>query len=257
MTTQRAEDVVAAGLKQFDKGVAGVDGWAGAERTFLAALDCGELAVARTVHAALQQRFGAGSTRVRRLGAMLLEAGGDAASAGAVYADLVRADPADVASMKRQVALLRAAGDTAAAVAQLNVLLRTFPADADAWAELAELYAGALRPRLAAFCLEEVVLAVPHSYQVWARLGEAQFTAGEYLVARRCFARAVELRPDAAAKALLGVCMACAAGVKQAAKAGARETTANTDMHAWAAEKLLMLLPLLVPVIARQRLLLL
>jgi len=229
--------------------------WATAEQLYIAALDTGRWELARALLAKMERRFPSHSnTRTRRLRGMLLEATGDSSGAMAVYTQLVATDPTDLPSMKRQIALLRSGGDYAAAIAQLNVLLRIFSADTESWLELAELYVLVQRPRLAAFCYEEAVLACPHNHFLWSRCAEALYTCGEFLTARKYFARATELSDAQDIRALLGLCMACQAlQCNKQQQQGSHDGVVNRDLHAWAVKKLATLLPLAAPMLARQR----
>lgn len=226
--------------------------WAVTEQLCVAALDCGETAAAAETLAAIERRFPAAQyARTRRLQGCAAEARGDAAAAGAAYAELV-GDPledggaaTDVAAMKRQAALLRAAGDYAGAAAQLNRVLAVAMCDTETWLELADVHLRVNSLRAAAYCLEEVLLAAPWNFRVWTRAAETWYSAGEPVLARKYFAYAVELsrgrnpahhaaRVDV--RALLGLCVACRAVAAAPAKYAPTpdDVRLNHDTHVWA-----------------------
>lgn len=231
-----------------------VEAWAALEQVCVAAIDAGRPGYAGRLIRCMGKSPYAKSTRIRRYQAMLTESIGSTAAAGGTYGSIVAADPTDLPAMKRQVAMLRETGQAEAAVRGLNGILAVFPADTETWLELADVYVSLQRPGLAAYCYEEVLLALPTSRHVWCRAGEAYYTAGEFVVARKYFAKAQELTPQECrdTRALLGLCMAAYAawaGKKVIKKSDAE---LNAAVHAWAAAKLKDALPTLSPMLERQ-----
>ena len=252
-----AREVLGHGARGLDE----AERWAVTEQLCVAELDCGETAAAARTLAAIERRFPAAQyVRTRRLEGCAAEACGDAAGAGAAYAELV-GEPledggaaTDVAAMKRQAALLRAAGDYVGAAAQLNRVLAVALCDTETWLELADVYARVNSLRCAAYCLEEVLLAAPWNFRVWTRAAETWYSAGEPVLARKYFAYAVELsrgrdpahhaaRVDA--RALLGLCVACRAVAAAPAKYAPTpdDVRLNRDTHVWAHALLCRALP--------------
>lgn len=230
-----------------------VEAWAALEQVCVAAIDSGLPAYAgRLIHCMGKSVHG-GSPRIRRYQAMLTESIGSTAAAAGTYASLVAADPADLPAMKRQVAILREAGQAAAAIKQLNAVLAVFPGDTETWLELADVYVAVQQPGLGAYCYEEALLAMPTNRHLWTKCGEAYYTEGEFVIARKCFAKALELTEGAGdARALLGVCMAAAAAVRGKTIVKKAELELNAAVHEWAREKLEKLLPAVAPMLKRQ-----
>lgn len=231
-----------------------VEAWAALEQVCVAALDSGRPAYAGRLIRCMGKSAHGASPRIRRYQAMLTESIGSTAAASGTYASLVAADPADLAAMKRQVAILREAGLGDAAAKQLNAILAVFPGDTETWLELADVYTAAQRPGLAAYCYEEALLALPTNRHLWTRCGEAYYTAGEFVIARKCFAKALELTEGARdAKALLGVCMAATAAVARGKGLGNKaEKKLNAAVHEWARERLVEMLPVTSKMLERQ-----
>eukprot|EP00727_Mastigamoeba_balamuthi_P005621 m51a1_g1679 putative er membrane protein complex subunit 2 (266) ;mRNA; r:426119-427206 len=210
--------------------------WLIHEQVIMAALDLGDVALAENYTAAVARKF-PGSATAKRLQGMCYEAAGNFPAAEALYAAVLKSDPANTMVMKRQVAVIRASGAVNTAVNQLNTYLAMCPADAEAWLELADLYTSSQSLRNAAFCLEEALLASPESHALWSRAAEVAHTLGDYTLARKYFARAAELTEAADAKSLLGVCLSCSA-LARSGIAGQRAARENSDLFEWAAARL-------------------
>lgn len=231
-----------------------VEAWAALEQVCVAALDSGRPSYAGRLIRCMGKSPYSGSPRIRRYQAMLTESIGSTASAAGTYASLVSADATDLPAMKRQIAILREAGHLDAAVRQLNTLLAVFPGDTETWLELADIYVAVQKPGLAAYCYEEALLALPTNKHLWTRCAEAYYSAGEFVIARKYFAKALELVEDARdARALLGLCMAATAAVTRG-KTVVKESDLelNAAVHAWAKEKLEKMLPAVAPMLERQ-----
>ena len=214
--------------------------WSVYEQTLLAALAAHDDALADACAEALDARFG-DSTRVKRLLAMRDEARGDFADADEVYGSLLDANPANALVFKRRVAVLRAKGQLAASAKLLNEYVGIFSSDEGAWQQLAELHLKAARYEAAAFCYEELVLMQPTSHLYHCRLAELYATIGprQLLAARKHFAQSLDLKRAGNARALHGLCGACAAIADRAAKDRKLTPTeadveTNAALHAWA-----------------------
>ncbi|KAJ2781939.1 tetratricopeptide repeat domain-containing protein [Coemansia javaensis] len=174
----------------------GADAWLAYEQVFVAAIDDGEMELARAVLGRLHKRFGAGSQRVKRLAGMFNEAAGHAAEAKRMYGEMLAADETNVLASKRLIAMLKAQGQLGEATAQLVAYLDTHGNDFEAWLELSALY---LRQQLypqAAFCVEEAILQQPANHYFHLCYAEINYTMGALDVALKEFLRVVELSTD-------------------------------------------------------------
>ena len=204
----------------------GDDAWAVYEQTLLAALDVDDQPLAKTCGDALLARFepkdgGKPSARVERLKGLVAEARGDWDGALAKYAGLLEANAANAAALKREICVLKGKGAAPAAVAEaLNGYVVKFQSDQSAWQALGELYAANLRFADAIFCYEELTLFDPLAQHYHRRLGELYYSLAaanakdaepRYRHARKYFAKSLELRKTANARAATGLLLACSA----------------------------------------------
>jgi len=233
--------------------------WAVTEQLCVALLDCGRHDEAKDVLELIAERFPASKfVKTRRLEAYAAEARGNIKAAGDIYAELI-GEPlddgganADLVALKRRAAMIRSSGDYVAAAGELNKILKIAMCDTETWLELADVYLRVNNLPYAAYCFEEVLLAMPWNYRVWTRAAETWYSAGEYLLARKYFAYAVELSRGSDEKqyashvdprALVGLCMACRA-VSAAPDKYAKDAAAvNKDTYTWASRLLLEVIP--------------
>ena len=182
--------------------------------------------LAETCGDALLARFepkdgGKPSARVERLKGLVAEARGDWDGALAKYAGLLEANAANAAALKREICVLKGKGAAPAAVAEaLNGYVVKFQSDQSAWQALGELYAANLRFADAIFCYEELTLFDPLAQHYHRRLGELYYSLAaanakdaepRYRHARKYFAKSLELRKTANARAATGLLLACSA----------------------------------------------
>lgn len=121
---------------------------------------------------ALEAKF-KGSSRVKRLYAMLLEYQESYDDAKRVYESLLKEDPTNVLTIKRLIAMLKAQGKPIEAIRELNKYIEKFMSDYEAWGELCNLYLAECDYKKAAFCMEELILSNPHNHlyhQIYAEV---------------------------------------------------------------------------------------
>ncbi|KAH8044000.1 hypothetical protein JL722_14893 [Aureococcus anophagefferens] len=186
----------------------GDDAWAVYEQTLLA-LDVDDRRSRRRRGDALLARFepkdgGKPSARVERLKGLVAEARGDWDGA-----------------LANEICVLKGKGAAPAAVAEaLNGYVVKFQSDQSAWQALGELYAANLRFADAIFCYEELTLFDPLAQHYHRRLGELYYSLAaanakdaepRYRNARKYFAKSLELRKAANARAATGLLLACSA----------------------------------------------
>lgn len=211
------------------------EAWSVQEQLFVAGLDTNDLPLAEEVLARLAGKF-PGSTRVRRLTAMKLEAERKLEEALSVYNSLLIEDPSDVVSMKRRVCIWKARKETRPkAIEELNDYLTIFMADTTAWQELGDLYLDEQKYEYAAFCYEELLLAEPLNHHYHNRYAEILYTLGDYLTARKYFAHSLELNQDNNSRALFGLALTCKA---IGSKKGGNKPKDNSELSAFAANQL-------------------
>ncbi|KAJ2615284.1 tetratricopeptide repeat domain-containing protein [Coemansia sp. RSA 1365] len=171
------------------------DVWLVYEQVFTAAIDEGQIELAKTILTILHKRFN-DSQRVRRLYGMINEAVGHPSEAKQLYTQMLDADETNVLASKRLIALLKAEGHTKEAISQLVTYLDTHANDFEAWLELCSLY---LRHHLypqAAFCIEEVILLQPANHYFHLCYAEICYTMGNLGTALKEYLRVVELSTD-------------------------------------------------------------
>mmetsp|Transcript_28637 Transcript_28637/g.91771 ORF Transcript_28637/g.91771 Transcript_28637/m.91771 type:complete len:308 (-) Transcript_28637:182-1105(-) len=211
----------------------GDEAWAVHEQVALAALELHRPEVAGPSVAALLDRFGVESTRVRKLVGMSSEAVGDFNAANALYDEVLAENPANLLVRKRKVAVLRAQGQLAAAVKELNALLDIFQGDLGSWQELLDLHEKIGNLDAAAFCLEELVLLQPASAVYHTRLAEtyAALKAPRLVDARRHCAQALSIAPRYA-RALHCLVHVCVAIVDKAGSGSKGTTPEDLEVNA-------------------------
>merc|ERR1719201_3071596 len=94
--------------------------------------------------------------------------------------------------MKRKIAISLALKRTPKAVEQLNEYLTVFSNDAEAWQQLVDIYVADFDLAGAAFALEELILLNPYHHIYHTLYAEVLYSQGEYTMARKYFARALE-----------------------------------------------------------------
>ncbi|KAJ2003331.1 tetratricopeptide repeat domain-containing protein [Coemansia thaxteri] len=171
------------------------DAWLVYEQIFLAAIDEGQMDLAKSVLFLLDKRFD-GSQRVRRLHGLVNEACGQASEAEVIYTEMLSKDPTNVLASKRLIAQLKARGQLHLATQELVTYLDTHSNDFEAWLELSHLYLLQHLYQQAAFCLEEVILQQPANHYFHLLYAEIQYTMGHLDVALKELLRVVELSTD-------------------------------------------------------------
>ncbi|KAI9500634.1 tetratricopeptide repeat domain-containing protein [Coemansia spiralis] len=174
---------------------AGDDVWLVYEQVFIAAIDEGEIDVAKAVLEILHKRFG-GSQRVKRLYGMINEAVGYPDEAKKLYDEMLEKDATNVLASKRLIALLKSQGQYSIAIQELVSYLDTHGNDFEAWLELAHLYLANHLYAQAAFCLEEVILQQPANHYFHLCYAEVNYTMGCLDIALKEYLRVVELSTD-------------------------------------------------------------
>ncbi|KAJ3011650.1 ER membrane complex subunit 2 [Thoreauomyces humboldtii] len=182
------------------------------EQTYLATLDTGDLAAAKSLLDRLTSRFPESSVRVQRLKGMYAEAQGDYEEAERIYVAALEQDETNALVQKRRVACLVSQDRTRDAIEALAVYVDAFMQDTEAWSELATLYLKEGMVDRAAFCYEELVMLRPQNHLHHVRYAEACYTLGRWDVAVRHYCAALELCRDNA-RALYGLRVASAASL--------------------------------------------
>ena len=109
--------------------------------------------------------------------------------------------------MRRNIAIHRGRGEFADAIEEMNEYLKIYSADSDAYCELADLYLQIQEYRKAAFCYEELILSKPFHHLYHLKYAEILYTLGDFLAARKYYAKSLELNPDNNMRALWGLLM--------------------------------------------------
>ncbi|KAJ1966280.1 tetratricopeptide repeat domain-containing protein [Dipsacomyces acuminosporus] len=174
---------------------AGDDIWLVYEQIFIAAVDEGQIELAKAILEILYKRF-KGSQRVKRLYGLVNESLGYNDVAKKLYDEMLSQDETNILANKRQIAILKSSGQYPQAIEQLNSYLDTHSNDFEAWLELAHLYLQQHLYHQAAFCLEEVILQQPANYYFHLQYAEIQYTMGNLDVALKEYLRVVELSTD-------------------------------------------------------------
>ena len=174
------------------------------ERVLLASLDAHDDNASRWALDALSARW-PGSARVKRLQAQAAEARGHFAEADDAYAELLEADPTNIAALRRQVAVAKGAGQLGGAIAMLNRFVRVYSSDEAAWVELSELYCQTQQYELASFAVEELLMIAPENYIYHVRYAELAYTLGAVDTARQYYSQSLELKPHNNLRALHGL----------------------------------------------------
>ncbi|KAJ2740323.1 tetratricopeptide repeat domain-containing protein [Coemansia pectinata] len=174
---------------------AGDDAWLVYEQIILAALDEGQIDLAKSVLFILDTRF-KDSQRVKRLSGLVMEALGHTDEAQTLYTEMLEKDATNVLASKRLIALLKSQGQIPLAIRELVTYLDTHGNDFEAWLELSHLYLSQHLYPQAAFCLEEVILQQPANHYFHLHYAELQYTMGNLDVALKEYLRVVELSTD-------------------------------------------------------------
>ncbi|KAJ2548870.1 tetratricopeptide repeat domain-containing protein [Coemansia sp. RSA 1933] len=175
---------------------AGDEAWLVYEQVFLAAIDEGQIDVAKAVLSILHERFGEESQRVQRLNGLLSEATGKPDEAKKLYGEMLDKDATNVLANKRLIALLKSQGQPVQAIHELVTYLDTHGNDFEAWLELTHLYLDQNMYAQAAFCTEEVILQQPANHYFHLCYAEISYTMGNLAVALKEYLRVVELSTD-------------------------------------------------------------
>ncbi|KAJ2355174.1 tetratricopeptide repeat domain-containing protein [Coemansia erecta] len=174
---------------------AGDDAWLIYEQVFVAAIDEGQIELAKALLVILRKRF-TSSQRVKRLYGMINEAVGHPDEAKTIYAEMIEKDETNVLASKRLIALLKAHGHVAEAIKQLVAYLDIHCNDFEAWLELSNLYLTQNMFTQAAFCMEEVILQQPANYYFHLCYAEINYAMGNLDLALKEYLRVVELSTD-------------------------------------------------------------
>eukprot|EP00842_Homolaphlyctis_polyrhiza_P000123 jgi/Hompol1/1110/HPOL_005526-RA len=189
-----AEQLLAAGSSH---SVPAAERFAVREQAFLAALDTGRFAEAKTHLDALDEAFPAGqSLRVQRLYAQYHEALGASSLAFNLYAEALKKDEANMALWKRSIAQFISIGKRLEAIEGLVVYTDRFMQDAEAWSMLAKLYAEDAKFQQAAFCYEEIMLIKPCDPHIHVRYADVVASLGRWNLAVKYYASALDLLED-------------------------------------------------------------
>ncbi|KAJ2721931.1 tetratricopeptide repeat domain-containing protein [Coemansia sp. Benny D115] len=174
---------------------AGDDVWVVYEQIFMAAIDEGEIELAKTILAILHKRFD-GSQRVKRLYGLVNEAAGHPDEAKKLYTEMLDKDPTNILAHKRMIAILKSQGQYTMAIKELVSYLDTHANDFEGWLELSHLYLDQHLYLQAAFCLEEVILQQPANHYFHLGYAEVNYTMGRLDIALKEYLRVVELSTD-------------------------------------------------------------
>ena len=212
------------------------------EQLCVAALDCGDFALAKKHIADLTKSFSSDSTRVQILVAKLMEAEGSLDKAKTLYEAMLKKNKANTMAMKRIAVVHRSKGELEEAVKVLQDVIKLSQADASAWKEMLSLQVRLGNVDAAAFCAEEVILSDPHNYLHHLMYAELRHSIGgekNLLCGRRHFAQALELNPSNNNRALWGLCVAAKNLSDVRGKAGGRsDADTNLRLSKMASKKL-------------------
>ncbi|CAB5379546.1 uncharacterized protein OCT59_026368 [Rhizophagus irregularis] len=203
---RKSDLVVTLGENLIHQGYAGKLGdevWAVYEQIFIAALDLGNDTLATKCLENLDKRFPE-SPRVKILKGMKLEAEDNLDAALSMYENILQDDDANVAAIKRRIAVYKAKGQDQQAIEALTKYLDAFYSDAESWLELSALYLSFHLYQQAGFCLEELILLQPQNHFYHLKYAEILYTSDNITVALKEFCRVVELCEDNV-RALLGI----------------------------------------------------
>ncbi|XP_072175423.1 ER membrane protein complex subunit 2-like [Diadema setosum] len=212
--------------------------WTIYEQVCIAALDCGNQALATEIIDTVQQNFPS-SIRAQRLEGLQLESTGQYADAKDHYDSLLEDDPSNAMVRKRLVTILKAQNRIGEAIKELNNYLSNFMSDHEAWMELADLYIQEQNYNKACFCYEELIMSNPHNHLYHQKYAEIQYTQGgtECMeTARKYFAHALKLNSNNM-RALYGMFMA-ATSLASSPKASGKIKKDNMKYAAWAAQQI-------------------
>jgi len=207
-----------------------VELWYVREQVLIAALDVNNQKLANELLSLVRRQFGDSGIRVKRLIGLHKESQGKWKEAEEIYKTILEEDPVNSAAMKRQIAIRKVLGDRTTAIKLLNEYLKIFMGDTDAWQELADLYLDQQMFKNATFCYEELLLATPANHQLHSRYAEVIYSIGGYdqfRLARKYFARSLELSENSNLRALYGLLM-CTISIA-ATRQGKQDVERNSD----------------------------
>eukprot|EP01111_Echinosteliopsis_oligospora_P011709 TRINITY_DN3923_c0_g1_i1.p1 TRINITY_DN3923_c0_g1~~TRINITY_DN3923_c0_g1_i1.p1 ORF type:complete len:291 (+),score=65.12 TRINITY_DN3923_c0_g1_i1:58-930(+) len=213
-----------------------VEKWEVHEQVLLAALDTHNIALATKYLNKIAQQFPK-SARVKRMRGMFFEAQGMWKEADVLYREILASDPSDFITMKRQISIQKSLGNIETASHMLETYLTINMADIEAWLELAHLRSILLQYSSVANCFEEVLLANPVNHVFYTKYAEVVYTMGgidNFRLARKCYARSLELNPDNNLRSLWGLC-SCSLAILSSK--GKKEEV--QDLHNWAKQKIM------------------
>ncbi|RIA97295.1 TPR-like protein [Glomus cerebriforme] len=203
---RKSDLVVTLGENLIHQGYAGKLGdevWAVYEQIFIAALDLGNDQLAIKCLENLDKRFPE-SPRVKILKGMKLEAEDKLDAALALYEDILKDDDANIAAIKRRIAVFKAKGQDQQAIEALTRYLDAFYSDSESWLELSALYLNFHLYQQAGFCLEELILLQPQNHFYHLKYAEILYTSDNITMSLKEFCRVVELCEDNV-RALCGI----------------------------------------------------
>lgn len=206
--------------------------WGVYERVGVAAVDCGDLALAEQCCTKLRAKFGK-SARVSILEGLLLEAQGKHGQAEALYEQILKDDPAHPAAWKRRICAAKEKGNTIQAIELLNKFLKLASSDEHSWLELTDLYLSLGKLELAKFAMEELLLLSPDNYLYHLKYAEISYTLGgkaNVATARQYYAQSLELKPHNNLRAQYGLIMCLRAKASN---------KLSDDLHRWCGKEIL------------------
>jgi tetratricopeptide (TPR) repeat protein len=137
-----------------------------------------------------------GSERVERLAALYRESKEDWAEAETIYKQMLNKAPESVYPRKRLIACLKAQGRIKDAMGAIIDQLEIFSSDTELWHELSMLYMTQVAYSKAASAFDEVLLSDPKSFYNLLVYAEIEFSAGNVVLARKYYCKALEYRPN-------------------------------------------------------------
>lgn len=210
--------VLAMGQLSLGSSLPDIERYAILEQLFIAALDTGNLELAKSHLATIEKRFPfRSSVRVQRLYGLLKEAEGDFDKAVEIYETALEQDETNVLIHKRLVAVAATQGKRTEAIERLVEYVDTYMQDVEAWTELASLYLAENMYPQAAFCVEELLLLRPQNHLYHIRYADLMYTLAKFDLALKYYCSALELCKDNT-RALYGMRLSSAALLGQRSK---------------------------------------
>ncbi|EFA80030.1 hypothetical protein PPL_06851 [Heterostelium album PN500] len=220
------------------------------EQVILSLLDCSRKREAGELIDLLKLKFGKDSVRVQRLQAMLYECQNVYSRANEIYSNILEKYPADMLSMKRQIAILKSNGNYSQAITLLNTFLQIFMGDFEAWLELASLHIRLLSYRNAAFCYEELILIQPINHVLYSKYADIIYSIGgadNYIVALKYYTHSLELNisnepnnsyPPTNLSSIYGIIMSMYAYCNSSGGSLAKLNEHQIELYNWAQNEL-------------------